>query len=173
MSLMVSADVKQHWTMLRHWLQFVPNNYVNPHPRTWSSTSPASLHLAEWPGSFTCYCGNTGGATDTEMSQHRNVTLEKKILPPLLPGLEPETFRSWVRRSTAELSQLPVMALSDIAGSSMWLQQLRIMFSFVSETLMCGIILCIFKRFDDLFCLSRVFCLFLLQISPRPVANLQ
>ena len=25
MSLMVSVDVKQHWTMLRHWSQFVPN----------------------------------------------------------------------------------------------------------------------------------------------------
>ena len=25
MSLMVSVDVRQHWTMLRHWSQFVPN----------------------------------------------------------------------------------------------------------------------------------------------------
>ena len=32
-------------------------------------------------------------------SQHRKLTLEKKIIPPLLPGLEPETFRSWVWRS--------------------------------------------------------------------------
>ena len=32
-------------------------------------------------------------------SQHRKLTLEKKILPPLLPGLEPGTFRSQVRRS--------------------------------------------------------------------------
>ena len=24
-SLTVSVDVKQHWTMLRHWSQFVPN----------------------------------------------------------------------------------------------------------------------------------------------------
>ena len=31
--------------------------------------------------------------------QHRKLTLEKKILPPLLPGLEPGTFRSRVRRS--------------------------------------------------------------------------
>ena len=31
MSLVVSVDVKQHWAMLRHWSQFVPNNnYVNP-----------------------------------------------------------------------------------------------------------------------------------------------
>ena len=33
------------------------------------------------------------------MSQHRKLTLEKKLLPPLLPGLEPGTFRSRVRRS--------------------------------------------------------------------------
>ena len=26
------------------------------------------------------------------MNQHRKLTLEKKIIPPLLPGLEPETF---------------------------------------------------------------------------------
>ena len=39
------------------------------------------------------------GETDMEMSQHRNFTLAKKILPPLLPGLEPATYRSQVRRS--------------------------------------------------------------------------
>ena len=33
------------------------------------------------------------------MSQHRKLTLEKKILPPLLQGFEPATFRSRVRRS--------------------------------------------------------------------------
>ena len=32
-------------------------------------------------------------------SQHRKSTLEKKILPPLLQGFEPATFRSRVRRS--------------------------------------------------------------------------
>ena len=40
MSLMVSVDVKQHWTMLTHWSQFVP---VNRHPRTLSSTSSSSV----------------------------------------------------------------------------------------------------------------------------------
>ena len=30
---------------------------------------------------------------------HRKLTLEKKILPPFLPGLKPATFRSRVRRS--------------------------------------------------------------------------
>ena len=31
MSLTVSVIVNQHWTVLRHWSQFVPNNYVNRH----------------------------------------------------------------------------------------------------------------------------------------------
>ena len=29
-------------------------------------------------------------------NQHRKLTMEKKILPPLLPGFEPTTFQSWV-----------------------------------------------------------------------------
>ena len=40
--------------------------------------------LAEWPGSFTCYCGNTGWNGYQNKSQHRKLTLEKKILPLLL-----------------------------------------------------------------------------------------
>ena len=55
--------------------------------------------LAEWPGSFTCYCGNTGWNGYRNKSQHRKSTLEKKILPPLLQGFEPATFQSRVRRS--------------------------------------------------------------------------
>ena len=50
-------------------------------------------------------------------SQHRKLTLGNKILPRLLPGLEPATFRSQVRRSnrwatpapfgTQQVSELP------------------------------------------------------------------
>ena len=36
--------LKQHWTVLTHWSQLVPNNYVNRHLRTWSSTSSSSPH---------------------------------------------------------------------------------------------------------------------------------
>ena len=55
--------------------------------------------LAEWPGSFTCHCGNTGVERTPNKSQHTKLTLEKNILPPLLPGFELSTFRSRVRRS--------------------------------------------------------------------------
>ena len=45
---------------------------------------------------------------DTKISsQHRRLTMEKNILPLLLPGLEPETFPSRVQRSATYLSLLP------------------------------------------------------------------
>ena len=49
-------------------------------------------------GSFTSHCGNTGMERTPNNSQHTNLTLEKKILPPLLPGFELATFRSRVQR---------------------------------------------------------------------------
>ena len=41
-------------------------------------------------------------------SQHRKLTLEKKILPPLLQGFEPATFQSRVRRSNHSAIPAPV-----------------------------------------------------------------
>ena len=46
-----------------------------------------------------CHCGNTGVERTSNKSQYTNLTLEKKILPSLLPGFEFATFRSRVRRS--------------------------------------------------------------------------
>ena len=43
--------------------------------------------LTEWPGSLTCHCGNTGVERTPNKSQHRKLTLEKKIPPPLLRDL--------------------------------------------------------------------------------------
>ena len=40
-------------------------------------------------------------------SQHSQLTMEKKYLPPVLPGHEPETFRLGVRLSTTELPGSP------------------------------------------------------------------
>ena len=58
--------------------------------------------LAEIPGSFTCHCGNTGMERTPNKSQHTKLTLEKKILPPLLPVFELATCRSRVRRSNQQ-----------------------------------------------------------------------
>ena len=55
--------------------------------------------LAEWPGSFTFHCGNTGVERTPNKSHHTKLTLEKNVLPPLLPGFELATFRSRIRRS--------------------------------------------------------------------------
>ena len=73
-----------------------------------SCNLPPAL-LAEWLGSFTCYCGNTERYRKT--SQHREFTLEEnkllKIIPRLLPRLEPATFWSRVRGSTHWATPLP------------------------------------------------------------------
>ena len=63
-----------------------------------SCNLPPAL-LAEWPGFFTCYCGNTGGNGYRNKSQHRKSTLEKEILPPFQQGFEPATFQSRVQCS--------------------------------------------------------------------------
>ena len=42
MSLLVSVDVKQHWTVLWHWSQFVPNMSTD----IWGHEAP--LHLYVW-----------------------------------------------------------------------------------------------------------------------------
>ena len=48
--------------------------------------SPALL--AEYPESFACHSGNTGVERTLYQSQHTKLTLEKKILQPLLTGFE-------------------------------------------------------------------------------------
>ena len=71
---------------------------------------PSSL-LAEWPDSFMCHCGNTGVEQTPNKSQHTKLTLEKKILPPLLPGFELATFQSWVWHSNQQAIPDPLARL--------------------------------------------------------------
>ena len=73
-----------------------------------SCNLPSAL-LAEWPGSFTCQCGNPGVERTQNKSQHKKLTLEKKILPLFLPGIELATFRSRVRRSNNKLPGSPTV----------------------------------------------------------------
>ena len=49
-----------------------------------------------------CHCGNTGVERTPNKSQRTKLTLEKKILPPPLPGFELAAFRSRVRRSNQQ-----------------------------------------------------------------------
>ena len=59
---------------------------------------PSAL-FAEWPGSFTCHCGNTG-------VQHTKLTLEKKILPPFQPGSKSQPFDQESGALTNNISRL-------------------------------------------------------------------
>ena len=52
--------------------------------------------------------GGSGGGTDTAYESAQKSTLEKKIRPPLLPGLELATFRSESDALTNKLSRLPI-----------------------------------------------------------------
>ena len=94
------------------WARFLIGSHTMPGQKD-SQPTPTSLGqgvcvfrcnlppalLTEWPGSFTCHCGNTGAERTPNKCQHTKLTLEKKILPPLLPGFELATFWSRVRRS--------------------------------------------------------------------------
>ena len=55
-----------------------------------------------------CHYGNTGVEQTSNKSQHTKLTLEKKILPPLLPGFELATFGSRVRRSNQQAIPAPL-----------------------------------------------------------------
>ena len=63
---------------------------------------------------FTCHCGSTGMERTPNEIQHTKSTLEKKILPPLLPGFELATFRSRVLCSTNKLSLSVVYCCSHV-----------------------------------------------------------
>ena len=52
-------------------------------------------------------CGNKGVERTQNKSQHAKLTLEKNILPLLLPGFELATFRSQVRRSNQQAIPAP------------------------------------------------------------------
>ena len=72
-----------------HWVKDVCMSRCNLPPKL----------LAEWPGSFTCHCSTTGVEWTLNKSQHTKLTLERKILLPLLLRVELATFQAWVWRS--------------------------------------------------------------------------
>ena len=107
------SGVLKHWhgwchmKLLPSWCKFCVHHTTMHHVTSCKTTYVRCVFscnllpalLAERPGSFTCYCGNTGWNGYRNKSQHRKLTLEKKILPPLLQGFKPATFQSWVQRS--------------------------------------------------------------------------
>ena len=69
--------------------------------------------LAERLGFFTCHYSNTGVERTMNKSQHIKLTLEKKILLPLLPGFELTTFQSQVQFSYQQAIPAPKMVIKN------------------------------------------------------------
>ena len=89
-----SVYVVQPCTMSRHFMQI--------HIRMVHACLVVTCHLHFWQNDrdlLRATAVTQGWNGYRNGSQHRKSTLEKKILPPLLPGLEPDTFRSRVRHS--------------------------------------------------------------------------
>ena len=77
-------------TMHQYTLLFIQRYIGRVHVHLW----PRAL-VAEWPGCFMRYCGNTGGM-NTERSQQRSWPLEKKMF---LQGFKHRIFQSRVWHS--------------------------------------------------------------------------
>ena len=74
--------------------------------------SDETCHLHFWQndrGLLRATVVTRGVERTPKKSQHTKLTLEKKILPPLLPGFELATFRSRVRRSYQQAIPAPYL----------------------------------------------------------------
>ena len=90
-----AARESQSRHVLRTPYKHAPCHFMQSHICKVYACLAVTCHLrflAEWLGSFTCYCGNMGVERILNKSQHRKLTLEKKILPPFQQGLEPATY---------------------------------------------------------------------------------
>ena len=65
------------------------------------------LLLAEWPGYFTCHCGNKGVERTRNKSQHTKLTRGGKKYP----AASAANFRSRVRRSNQQAGKIPLRRL--------------------------------------------------------------
>ena len=74
---------------------------------------PLTCHLHFWQNGRDLLRATalTQGWNGYRKSQHRKLTLERKILPPLLSGFEPETFRSGIRHSNHRAIPAPKVLL--------------------------------------------------------------
>ena len=79
-----------------------PYHFMQSHIRKVYASLAVTCHLHFWQNDrdlLRATAVTRGWNGYRNKSQHRKLTLEKKIVPPLLPGLEPGTFRPRVRRS--------------------------------------------------------------------------
>ena len=79
-----------------------PCHFMQSHMRKVYACLAVTCHLHVWQNDrdlLRVTAVTRGWNGYRNKSQHRKLTLEKKILPPLLQGFEPGTFQSRVRRS--------------------------------------------------------------------------
>ena len=79
-----------------------PCHFMQSHLRKVYACLDVTCHLLFWQndrGLLRATAVTRGWNGYRNKSQHRKLTLEKKILPPLQQGFEPATLQSWVRRS--------------------------------------------------------------------------
>ena len=79
-----------------------PCHFMQSHIRKVYACLAVTCHLRFWQndrGLLRATAVTRGWNAYRNKSQHRKLTLEKKIVPPLQQGFEPATFRSRVRRS--------------------------------------------------------------------------
>ena len=66
--------------------------------------------------SCTCHCGNTWMERTPNKSQHTNLTLEKKILPPLLPARA--NYPAYAKQALSILNNAPKLGALNTTQSS-------------------------------------------------------
>ena len=90
------------WRILCTSYSHAPCHFMQSHIRHVHVCLAVTCHLHLWQNDWDLVCATAvtqGRNRYQNKSQHRELTPEKKILPPLLQGLEPRTFQSRVRRS--------------------------------------------------------------------------
>ena len=84
-------------------------HFIRSHIRKMHVCLTVTFHLHFWQNDrdlLRAAAVRRGWNSYQNESRHGKLTMEKKTIPPHLPGIEPATFRSRVRRCTTELSPL-------------------------------------------------------------------
>ena len=113
-----------------------PCHFMQSHIRKMYACLAVTCHLHFWQndrGLLHATAVTRGWNGYRNKSQHRKLTLKKKILPPLLQGFEPTTFWSWVRRSNHFTSLVVVYFGNKLLWSTdeKCVQEIAIKFSFL------------------------------------------
>ena len=86
---------------------YAPCHFMQSHTRKMHACLAVTCHLHPWQDFLRATAVTRGWNGYRNKSQRRKLTLEKKILPPLLQGLEPGPFNYESGALTTELSPAP------------------------------------------------------------------